>query len=64
MVRQGKGAKDRMVPIRARACAWVDKPPRGAPGAQGRTAPLGELREVSKHGLFGSRAPLDNCTDF
>jgi integrase/recombinase XerD len=25
MVRQGKGAKDRMVPIGARACAWVDK---------------------------------------
>jgi integrase/recombinase XerD len=25
MVRQGKGAKDRLVPIGARACAWIDK---------------------------------------
>ena len=25
MVRQGKGAKDRMVPVGARACAWLDK---------------------------------------
>ena len=25
MVRQGKGAKDRLVPVGERACAWVDK---------------------------------------
>lgn len=25
MVRQGKGAKDRLVPLGARACAWIDK---------------------------------------
>ena len=25
MVRQGKGAKDRLVPLGERACAWVDK---------------------------------------